>query len=145
MTKAVVDSSVIVKWVSSDKELHLEQADKLLNDVKDGRVEMMAPELAKYEVGNALLKKGLTYNQVLQCLGTVYSVPVRFVIETEKLAGETHRLANEVRSARNMQNFTYYDASFAALAKEEKAVLITANPKHHCQISGIKVVNLEKY
>lgn len=145
MVKIVIDSSVVVKWVSQDDELNLEQADKLLNDVRAGRVELVAPELAKYEVGNALIKKGLSEIQAFQSLGTVYSLPVRFVPETEELADETYQMANKARSTEDHPKFTYYDASFTALAKQEGAVLVTANLKHQVKIAGVKVVPLENY
>ena len=40
---------------------------------------------------------------------------------------------------------TYYDASFMALAKQEKATLVTDNPKHQRKIQGIKVIALKNY
>jgi|SRR3989344_725183 len=145
MTKIVPDSSVVVKWVSKDDELDLDKADKLLNDVREGKIVLIAPELAKYEVGNALVKKGISEAQAFQSLGTVYSLPVQFVPETEELADETYQMANKVRSAEGSPRFTYYDASFAALAKQEKAILVTANPKHQIKVAGVKVVSLGNY
>lgn len=138
MTKIVPDSSVIVKWVNQDNELNLDQADRLLNDVRTGQVELLAPELAKYEVGNALIKKGVTDAQAFQIIGTVYGLPIRFVSETEELANETFQMANKV-------SLTYYDASFAALAKQEGAILVTANPKHQNKAVGVKVHSLSNY
>lgn len=134
----VPDSSVMVKWVSQDNELNLGQADKLLGDVRAGKVELIAPELAKYEIGNALIKKGLLEVHALRSLGIFYSLPVQFVSETEELADETYQMANKA-------GVTYYDASFVALAKQEGAVLVTANPKHQIKIVGVKVVPLEDY
>lgn len=145
MIKVVPDSSVIVKWVNQQNELHLQKADKLLVDVQKGKVELIVPELAKYELGNALLKKGLSDAQAFQTLGTVYCLPMQFVAETEQLAGVTYQMANNVRSSELIPKFTYYDASFAALAKQEEAVLVTANPKHHGKILGVKVISLENY
>ena len=145
MSRVVVDSSVIVKWVNRDNELNLDRADKLLNDVREGRVGLIAPELAKYEVGNALVKRGLLEVQAFQSLGTVYSLPVRFVPETEELADETYQMANKVRQTEHPPKFTYYDASFAALARQEGAILVTANPKHQIKIVGVKVVALGNY
>ena len=142
--KIVPDSSVMVKWVSQENELNLEQADKLLGDVQAGKVELIAPELARYEVGNALLKKGIGEVQAFQSLGTAHNLPVQFVPDNEKLADETYKMAYELRQGENPK-FTYYDASFAALAKQEDAVLVTANPKHQTKIKGVKVVSLEKY
>ena len=51
----IVDSSVVVKWLSADNEKYLSQADKLLFEVEKEKVRLYAPELAKYEVTNALL------------------------------------------------------------------------------------------
>ncbi len=144
MTRVVPDSSVMVKWVNQDKELDLDKADQLLLDVQSGEVELVAPELAKYEIGNALLKKGLQQTQAFQSLGTVYSLPVQFVPETEELANQTYQIANKLRLAGDFK-LSYYDASFAALAKQEGAILVTANPKHQTKISGVTIVPLGNY
>jgi len=144
MKKLVPDSSVIVKWVSQDNELYLQQANRILQDVQKGDVSLLTPELAKYEVGNALLKKGLTSSQAFHSLGTVSSLPIQFVTETHELAALTYQMAYDLRLAGD-KKFTYYDAAFTALAKQEGAVLITDNPKHQAKVSGIKVVPLEKY
>lgn len=144
MKKLVLDSSVIVKFVNQDNESRLEKADQILRDVQSGKVSLVSPELAKYEVGNALVKKGLKPGQAFQSLGTVSSLPIQFVPETLEMARETYQMAHEVRSSSN-KKFTYYDAAFAALAKQEGAALITDNPKHQSKIGGVKVVPLEKY
>jgi len=144
MRKIVTDSSVIVKWLNRDNESHLEEADLILQEVQSGKAALLTPELAKYEVGNALLKKGLTQAQAFQSLGTIYSLPLQFVSETEELAAQTYQMAEEVRSESNTK-FTYYDAAFTALAKQENAVLITDNPKHQTKIKNVKVLPLERY
>lgn len=140
----VTDSSVIVKWVNKDDESNLENADKLLHDVQTGKAALLAPELAKYEVGNALIKKGLTTAQAFQSLGTVYSLPIRFIPENEDLALLTYEMAAKVQEIGDSK-FTYYDAAFTALAKREQAILVTDNPKHQKKISGVKVVSLGDY
>ncbi|MEK7188723.1 MAG: type II toxin-antitoxin system VapC family toxin [Patescibacteria group bacterium] len=145
MVKIVPDSSVVVKWVNQQNELNLDQADKLLSDVQAGKVELIVPELAKYELGNALLKKGLSDAQAFQSLGTIYSLPIQFVPETEELAGVAYQMASKVRLTEDTPKFTYYDASFVALAKQEEAVLVTANPKHQIKVIGVRVVPLENY
>ena len=57
MNKLVVDSSVIVKWLNATDEQNLEEADQILADAIKDNVELIAPELAKYEIGNVLLLK----------------------------------------------------------------------------------------
>lgn len=55
MKRYVVDASVILKWVLGDREEHdHEKATELLNAWAEGRVELLAPTLWEYEVGNFL-------------------------------------------------------------------------------------------
>lgn len=138
MHKIVVDSSVIVKWLTTQNEQLLEQAGRILEDAKDGKVVLTAPELSRYELGNALLKKKIGLFLALDALTVSHALPVVFVIETPDLAIETYQIAEAT-------GITYYDASFMALAKQEKATLVTDNPKHQKKAKGIKVIPLENY
>src|SRR3989338_6636587 len=52
--RIVVDSSVIVKWLSSQDEKFIPQANKILQDAKEEKIEIYTTELANYEVGNTL-------------------------------------------------------------------------------------------
>ena len=138
MKPVVVDSSVTVKWINQVDEELLDQADKLLADSQAGSINLLAPELSKYEIGNALLKKKLDLPKAYESLGTVYQLPITFVSETEELASQTYRIAQQ-------GNITYNDASFIALAKQENAVLVTDNPKHQRKNTEIKVKSLQDY
>ena len=139
MKPVVVDSSVTVKWINQIDEMLLDQADKLLMDVQAGSISLLTPELSKYEIGNALLKKKLDLPRAYESLGTVYQMPMTFVPQSEELAKQAYRIAQQSK-------ITYYDASFIALAQQEKAILITDNPKHQQKaMRGIKVVALKDY
>ncbi|MBI2010353.1 MAG: type II toxin-antitoxin system VapC family toxin [Candidatus Chisholmbacteria bacterium] len=142
--KIVVDSSVIVKWVNRIDEFHLEQADSLLSDLESGKIDIITPEIARYEVGNSLLKKRLELPLALDSLTTVYNLPITVFPQTQKLAFETYRMAHEAKT-NGFKKVTYYDAAFAALARQEEAILVTDNPKHQAKISGVRVVPLETY
>lgn len=137
-SKLVVDSSVMVKWVNSQEEDYLEQADKLSNDCKQGKVKLLAPELAKYEVGNVLWKKGLDLPKSKASLTTIYASPVEFIKQNEPQAMRAMEIALD-------KKITFYDASFLSLAESVGATLITANPKHHKSFPGVKVVDLKNY
>lgn len=137
-TNIVVDSSVIVKWLNQENETNLKQADKVLSDAQNGEIVLFAPELSRYEIGNALLKKNLDLPQAQDTLGTAYRLSVNFVQETKKLAFATYRMAQSAQ-------ITYYDASFVALAKQTKATLVTDNPKHQAKVKNVKVIALEDY
>lgn len=135
----VVDSSVAVKWCSSFREELLDKATRVFLDGQSGKIEIYLPELAKYEVGNALLNKGLEPALARASLDPLYIPPLKFVAFDEGLADLTMDLAIQAK-------ITYYDASFLALAQKLKAVLVTANPKHQKKLlAKIKVVALEDY
>lgn len=137
--RVVVDSSVIVKWLSAEDEPHVEQADVLLRDCQAQRVELYAPELSKYEVGNALLKgKEFGLREVRDALATTYSLPIHFLPESRELAERTYALAHRYR-------LTYYDAVFPALASALRATLVTDNVKHQGKVKGVRILSLAAY
>lgn len=134
----VVDSSVVVKFILSEREEWLDRADKLLRQVERDLVALAAPELVKYEVGNAILHKKLTEVEKLACLGNLYDLPIKYYPIGKREAGQVVEIASH-------SGITFYDASFLVLAKKLKAILVTANPKHQEKFKGVKVIPLEKY
>ena len=136
--KIVVDTSVIVKWLATDNELYVNKAQQLLKDAIKGKITLLAPSLARYELGNSIVKRKMELPFAFDALATSYKAPVNFINETEDLALLTYRIAHEY-------GITYYDASFIALAREEGDVLITDNPKHQAKIKEVKVVALKDY
>lgn len=134
----IIDSSVIVKWLNKTKEENLEQADEIISEAIAGKVELFTPELAKYEIGNALIKKGITPAEASSLFSNLYSLPITFVAESPETADETFSLAYKL-------GITYYDASFLALAKQYDATLITENVKHQGKASEVKVIALKDY
>jgi predicted nucleic acid-binding protein len=137
--KIVCDSSVIVKWVSKEGEDNLEQADQVLKDCQEKKTELFAPELAKYEVANALLLgKELPTSQASISLGTVYSLPIEFIPEDFEQALNSYQFAQKF-------GITYYDASFVSLAELLDATLVTDDPKHQARIESVTVLPLKDY
>jgi len=137
--RLVLDSSVMIKWLNTVNEFHIENADKILSDALQGSIELLAPELAKYEIGNVLLfRKKLSAKEAQIPLAAFYAYPINFVSQSEKLAKATYRIAQESK-------ITYYDASFLALAKQENATLVTDNPKHQGKQTKVKVKSLADY
>jgi predicted nucleic acid-binding protein len=139
MNAVVVDTSVIVKWLNQDNEEYVDQADDILRDVQAAKIQLIVPELAKYEVVNLLIHgKGLTYEQAITVLAQLYKLPLTFVEDNELLAVETVAIAANA-------NVTYYDASFIAVAKQFDAVLITDNVKHQGRARDVKVIAIKDY
>jgi predicted nucleic acid-binding protein len=139
LQNVVIDSSVIVKWLNQDNELDVDQADKILHDVQSGKIELFAPELAKYEIGNVLLHgKRLTPLEAITPLRTAYALPITFVTESIESAQDTFSLASRL-------GITYYDATFLSLARQYNASLVTENMKHQGKDTTINVIPLKDY
>lgn len=135
----VPDSSVIVKWLNQTDETNLKQADRIIEQTLTNEIILIAPELAKYEVGNSFLySKGLNLIQAKTSLSSLYDLPIKFVPQTESLSVNTYKIAQEYK-------ITFYDASFIALAKQENAILVTDNAKHQGKVKEVKVVALKDY
>jgi len=135
----VIDTSVSVKWLSKQDEKYIAQADKILKNVQEGKTYLIMPELAKYEVGNALLYKQMPLQNTLGSIATYYGIPILFIPQDQQQAQNAMQIAVENR-------VTFYDASFMALAIEMKADLVTDNPKHQeKKIAGLKLIPLSKY
>jgi predicted nucleic acid-binding protein len=139
METFVIDTSVFMKWLNQDNEQNIDEANNILNAVKAGKAELIAPELIKYEIGNVLLKgKKLNPDQAYISLSTAYILPVTFITESEDQAKETYTLAYNL-------GISYYDASFISLAKQYDATLITDNIKHQGKDSSLKVLAINDY
>lgn len=136
--KIMLDSSVIVKFIFSEGEDNLKQADALLADVKSGHLFLLAPSLSKYEVGNVIRFKKISQAEKMACWSNFEQLPIKFV-DSSLSDG------NLVQAIAEAANITFYDAVFIMLAKKLGVPLVTANPKHQKTFPGVKVVNLKDY
>lgn len=139
MKYIVVDSSVAVKWINSQDEENVERADKLIAAIQLGKVLLCMPELAKYEIGNAVRYKTLPIVQAIPSLSLIYKLPIQFYTMDEQMATRALEVAREFE-------ITYYDASFIVLAEKLKSKLVTANYKHQSRYKGIvTIIDLATY
>jgi len=136
--KMVVDSSVAVKWLSDEEEQYIRQADLILEHAAREKLELAAPVFMKYEVGNALRYKKISEDGKLEILRKFYGIPIKFYGISAKQAKTAFEMARQA-------GITFYDAVFMELAQRLKAALITANPKHQKDFSGVKVINIKDY
>lgn len=135
----VIDSSVALKWLHKMNENYLTQADLVMKKAQRDGTTLIMPELAKYEIGNALLYKNLELPIIIRLIEQFYVLPIKFIHEDITLAQISVETAHKYK-------ITYYDASFIALAIKLKATLITNNPKHQRKnIKDIKVIELKDF
>ena len=120
-------------------ERYIANADKILRQVEAGKIVLYAPDLAKCEVANALLKgKQLEEDEARIALHTLYNFPITFVTENEKTAKRSFAIAKQF-------DITYYDAVFVVLADMMHATLVTENIKHQGKVAQNNVVALRDY
>lgn len=123
MTNLVVDSSVVVKWLTI--EPFSSEALKILNDYQVGAVNLLAPDLINAEVGNIIWKKHVFQGisaidaqlmlDVFRRLDFVLT-PTNVLLETAYHLAITHQR-------------TVYDMLYVALSVRSGCQFVTADEK----------------
>jgi predicted nucleic acid-binding protein len=119
----VLDASVILKWVldAEDEPGHA-AAGLLLERWQQGELNLFAPPIWLYEVGNILCLKRPA--DAFEALAALCDLGLGEVPLSRELIQRTVFLAQS-------HGLTFYDASYLAVAEERKAVLITADGKFY--------------
>ena len=121
MKSYVVDASVILKWILGDKqEPDHDRATNLLNAWVEGAVELSAPILWQYEVGNFLGR------ELPKEAEEKMSLLLNLNIGQVDLNDNIFRLCFQWMEQNGV---TFYDASYLAVAFEIQATLVTADEK----------------
>ena len=117
----VVDASVAVKWYVHESDR--EKALGLRADYARRRVDLLAPRLILYEVGNAL-RYHPNADENLSSDGVRALYGMGFTVEWSgnDAVQEAMRIAYS-------ENITFYDAVYLALAEKEDAKVISADEK----------------
>jgi predicted nucleic acid-binding protein len=121
MDRYVMDASVILKWViGKDQEPDQPRATSLLKAWGEGRVELLAPTLWQFEVGNFL---GREYPQEATALmKSLLDLKILEVPMTEVVCQRCFDWMTK-------NKVTFYDAAYLSAAIEIKGRLITADEK----------------
>lgn len=115
----VSDANVALKWFHAEGEEEVEDARALLEAHKARTVALHVLDLTAYEVGNALLRgrAGATAKQVATVLAALGDVCPAVRPDDDEL-----RLAAELAEQHDL---TFYDAAYAAVARQREARLTT--------------------
>lgn len=121
MKKYVVDASVILKWViGNERESDHEKSMALLETWTEGDVELSAPILWQYEVGNFLGRR--IQEEAMDKMNLLLNLNIRNVTLTNAMVSRCFAWMRQKR-------VTFYDASYLAVAFEVQGTLITADEK----------------
>lgn len=115
----VPDASVILKWVlPKDKEPHFEQAQTILECFHNELIELLAPTIWIYEIGNLLGRK--YPDEADQLIANLEAIGC-------KVIAPYPQWRREALSLMRQYGVTFYDAAYHALAITENALLVTAD------------------
>ncbi len=122
MNQIVIDASVALKWYLDDEELGTKALNILTLYVSDN-INLMAPSLIEYEVMNGLKiaqKRGRIDKKTIQA-----AIEGFFNLEI-KVYNASH-FSNKILDILSFFDISSYDASYLALAENEKAPFMTAD------------------
>lgn len=121
MTSYVLDASVILKWVvGDDRESDQGRALSLLNAWVGGAVDLSAPSIWQYEVGNFLGRE--LPEQAVEKMQILHNLGLGGVELTPSFYQRCFQWMKE-------KGVTFYDAAYLAAAFELEAILVTADAR----------------
>ncbi len=136
MNRYVLDASVILKWVVGDeREPDQDKAMALLMAFRDGKLDLAAPSLWLYEVGN-FLGRMIPANAV-EKMRLLLDLGIR----TEGLPGEAIPRCLDWMARHKV---TFYDAAYLAVALEWNATLVTADEAFMRKMKGVGRIRVLK-
>jgi predicted nucleic acid-binding protein len=121
MSIVVVDASIVVKWFVEEE--NSDKAIRIRDKYVEGEVRLIAPEIIKFEVLNALYYKKLFSEDEM---GEISEALDSYLFDLYPLKGEYAKKTVET-AFRN--NITIYDASYISLAIMKNAYFYTADEK----------------
>ncbi|MCJ7665458.1 MAG: type II toxin-antitoxin system VapC family toxin [Actinobacteria bacterium] len=133
----ILDSSVIVKWFNKKIEDDVEKALKLMDLYRDNKIELTIPDLAVYEVSNALrYNKNFHDSEVKEIISILLDMDFNIISANSEVISLAIEIAYE-------DNITVYDSIFLSLSSSMMIPLISANPKHHKLLKQRNIILLK--
>ena len=119
----VIDSSAVLKWILNETDS--DAARRILQDYQDGLVDLMAPSLVHWEVGNVLAKLVRCGELALEQAEDGFAI----VLQHSPMLQDTPAVSRAALKMAATHHHSYYDCLFLALALERHCGLITADER----------------
>lgn len=130
----LVDASVILKWFI--KEDDSDKAAEIKNDHINGLSVITLPDIALYEIGNALRYKAeFSTTEVNLSLNEIYELNMDIITPTFQIISLVTEIARRY-------DITFYDAFYITLAKELNLTFVTADLRLYHKTKSIHFVKL---
>ncbi|MCG2709111.1 MAG: type II toxin-antitoxin system VapC family toxin [Thermodesulfovibrionales bacterium] len=130
----VIDASVILKWFMEEDGSN--KAKDIKNAHISGASTITIPDIALYEVGNALrYKLEFSAKEVNRCFEELYELNLDII-------GPYPEIVFLVTEIARQNDITFYDAFYVALAKELGLQFITADERLYNRTRNLHFINL---
>lgn len=121
MTAAVIDSSVVHKWLHALGESRAGEAIHILHEHLEGSLALLAPSFMPVEVANSLRwKQHVEQGDAIELIADLASIDIALFDATYERVSRAMALAYE-------HGLSVYDALFLGLAEEMSCPLLTAD------------------
>jgi predicted nucleic acid-binding protein len=135
--KIVIDASVVIKWYNIEQ--HTEKALAIREDYIKQKIDLVAPYLLLYEVGNALrYNPDFGLDDVKSAIRDLLAMQISFRLLDEKAGQDAVELAYKF-------GLTFYDVSYVILSRVENCPLYTADDKLLSRAEDESIIHLENY
>lgn len=121
ITSVLLDSSVLIKWFINEKDS--DRALKLRKAFLGGKVNLVMPELALYEIANAL-----RFSKLFSAEDIKKYIEALLTLDIEVLGFDFNCL-NDAIDLSLEKELAIYDAYFVASARQNDLTFITADEK----------------
>lgn len=134
----VIDASVVYKWFAKEEEDRGLAINILKKHLEKTQI-IIVPELVCYEIANAWVTKGsLTEDEIKDNIKALQKYSL-------KIIPIDFNLINQIVNFSKKHSVTFYDATYAVLAKKNACDLITADEKFIDKINLSFVKRLKDY
>lgn len=132
----VLDASVMAKWFKEEE--FTDAALRIREDFEKGKHEIIVPDLALYEISNAMkYDESFTSQMIKDSQDSLMNMEITIITPSREI------LKNSVDIATD-KKITVYDSTYVALAELINATLITADSKlfkKTKEISSVKFIS----
>ncbi|MEM3381658.1 MAG: type II toxin-antitoxin system VapC family toxin [Candidatus Bathyarchaeia archaeon] len=135
--KIVIDASVAIKWYNIEQ--YTEKALAIREDYLRRKIDLVAPYMLLYEVGNALrYNPDFGLDDVKSAIRDLLAMQIGFRMLDEKAGEDAVDLAYKF-------GLTFYDVNYVVLSRTENCPLYTADDKLLSRIEGESAIHLKNY
>jgi len=134
-----LDASVVIKWFLRRNEPGRAAALRLREEYREGRIEIICPDLLACEIANVLrYKPDIREETAEKAIDSLFLLEILGPVEQDELAAA-------VKLARR-HDLSVYDAVYLAFARRHGTRLVTADRRLCLKLAGTPdVLSLEQY